>query len=304
MSSLKALLSIGTFTEGAIAIILNSVIVAINGKRVKTGLKWNLPELSQLVMGIVNITMRCSTASQILFSIYWPSSCSSIKELCSTLAFLHQFHMCFSFWLTACLCAYYCTAITNSNHRLFQWIKRTLSSHLPSLLLLSGLGSLLLTFPLAFQFQIIPQQIYSGNSTFIEYALSYNLLWVAITSIFDCFLPFFFIFLSMITTVFSLIRHIRKMKHNQSGYARPKLQAHTSAIRTMLLFLTLSTVFYVSETLLYIEHSFADPTIYIKLLTVTIFPTLEATIIIQANPQLRKIISKWFCRVKSQENGS
>ncbi|XP_073490725.1 taste receptor type 2 member 143-like [Aquarana catesbeiana] len=303
MSSLEALVPIVTFTEGAMAIILNSAIVAINGKRVKTGLKWNLSELTQLVMGIVNITMRCSTASQILFSIYWPSCCSSFKELCSTLAFLQQFHMCFSFWLTACLCAYYCTAITISNHRLFLWIKRILSSRLPSLLLLSGLGSLLLTFPLAFEFQINPQQIYSGNSTFIVYTLSYNPFWLAITSIFGCFLPFFFIFLSMITTVFSLVRHVRKMKHNQSGFARPKLHAHTSAIRTMLLFLTLSTVFYVSETLLYVEHSF-DPTLYIKLLIVTIFPTVEATIIIQANPQLRKIISEWLCRVRSQENDS
>nr|DBA18886.1 TPA: hypothetical protein GDO54_014780 [Pyxicephalus adspersus] len=283
------------------AIILNTCIVAINSKRVKTGTKLNLGELIQLVMGLGNITMRCSSAAQIIISTFWPTYIT-VRELSSTIIFLHLFHMCFSFWLTACLCGYYCTSIIISNHRLFIWTKKILSSQMPLLLLLSGIGSFLLTFPLTFSLQIKSQQQDSGNSTSIVWVMSYNVYLQQLLNIVGCFLPSFCIFLSMISTVLSLVRHIQRMRNNEMGFASPKLHAHTSAIRTMLLFLTLSVVFYVCETLLYVEHGFDDPMTFIKLLIVTIFPTAEAAIIIQASPQLQITILGWFCRVKSHNN--
>ncbi|XP_040211586.1 taste receptor type 2 member 4-like [Rana temporaria] len=279
-------------SEGLLSLYLNSFIFVFHLKSFRNGVKLNPSGLLQLVMGATNLSMRglmLGTSILTLFLLV------DVGKLYRVIMIIIPFHLKFSYWLIAWLCAYYCTTITNI--RIFTWMKRILVSFLPHLLFLSVVVSFILPVLSVLYLQV---QISDDNSTLSNgFRVSIPDSVVLLVMCFCSFPPFLVTLGALVVTMSSLFRHIRKVKKNDSGFAPPNLQAHVSAVRTMILFLLLALIVNVAEIvklmgLSFFNFSMGTAEFIIWLLAVT-FPSAEAAIIIQSSRKLKKRFLQMFC---------
>ncbi|XP_073490709.1 taste receptor type 2 member 4-like [Aquarana catesbeiana] len=286
--------------EGLLSFYLNFFILVFHLKSLRKGIKLNPSSLIQLIMGAINISLRgimLGTSIVTLFLIF------QVAKLYHAMMVIIPFHLKFSYWLIAWLCAYYCTTITNIKHRLFIWMKRILMSFLPHLLFLSAVVSFILPVQSVWY---LNAQISDDNSTLsnifprFEVFIS-DFTVIAISCLCSC-LPFLVTLGSLMVTMSSLFIHIWKVKKNDSGFAPPNLQAHVSAVRTMILFLVLSVIVNVAEIVKLMGLSFfnfSNGTVqFLIWLLAATFPLAEAAIIIQSSRKLKKRFLQMFCAGK------
>ncbi|XP_075687762.1 taste receptor type 2 member 40-like [Rhinoderma darwinii] len=281
--------------EGAVAITLNASIIILNMKSLRRGSKLTPPDVIHMVMGMVNISLRGLLLGHFL-GMSLSASYITISFYITVIAL--PFLMYYTFWLTAWLCAYYCSSITTFSHRLFPWMKRCLTTSLPRLLVSTGLASFVISFPAIWIIFVNIQGQYIGNGTFVLSSLgiaSRSIVYTAVVNLLGCCLPFVVIFVSLVTSVSSLLRHVWNIKQNNSERIRPKLQSHINAIRTMTLLLILSGTFYTAENILFSIESMEDVKFVVSWFLIIVFPTAEAAIIIQASLKLRKIFLGAVC---------
>ncbi|XP_018430595.1 PREDICTED: taste receptor type 2 member 4-like [Nanorana parkeri] len=281
-------------SESLLSIFLNFFIVVFHMRSLRNGMKLNPSSLIQLAMGVTNISMRGLMFASAVASLL---PINHVMRMYHTIMVIIPFHLYFSYWLIAWLCANYCVTITNIRHRIFIWMKRSLVSFLPHLLLLSAFVSFTLTLPLIWNLHI---RISKDNSTLglilPRYKFSVSDLNLMLISCLCSCLPFLMTIGSLMVTVSSLFRHIRKMKRNDSGFAPPNPQAHVSAVRTMILFLVLSVTINVAEIVKFMAMSFfGDSLELIIWMMVSTFPLAEASIIIQSSRKMKKMFSQTFC---------
>nr|DBA18881.1 TPA: hypothetical protein GDO54_014775 [Pyxicephalus adspersus] len=277
--------------ESLLSFFLNLYIMVFHVKSLRNGIKLTPINLIQLVMGATNISMR---GTMLGGSIALAFSLDYAIRLYHITLIIVPFHLNFSYWLIAWLCTYYCTTITNIRHRIITWMKNGLRSYLPHLLLLSAVMSLILSVQSDWFVHI---QISNNNST-IRNILPYfrfsitNLNLLIFTFLCTC-LPFLIILGSLLVTMSSLFRHIWKVKKYNSS---PNLQAHISAVRTMLLLLVLSITINIAEIVKLVAMSiFEDSVQLIIWLIVATFPMMEGAIIIQSSRKLKKMFLQRFC---------
>ncbi|XP_069591810.1 taste receptor type 2 member 9-like [Ranitomeya imitator] len=295
-------LGVFSFVEGLVAISLNASIIIINVKSLKGGWKRTPSDLIHVAMGMVNISLRGLLLGH--FVGLWLST-SYITMAFSVTVIPLPFLMYYTFWLTAWLCGYYCTSITNFSHRFFPWMKRWLTNVLPYLLMFSGVGSLVISIPGIWTLRMKIQEQHLGNGSFIFTSVvivSTSIEYTVVSNVLGCSVPFMVILISLITSVSSLLRHICSIKLNNPHSLHPKLQPHVNAIGTMVLLLTLSGIFYTAEIILFYTQSLSDTRIVVCWCVIFVFPTIEAIIMIQASPKLRKTFQEAICPSKLMEN--
>ncbi|XP_063789031.1 taste receptor type 2 member 40-like [Pseudophryne corroboree] len=283
------------FLGSFISIILNSYIVIMDVKSIKHGQKLNPSHLIHLLRGLVNIPLQCSLTAQGLLYVIC-ASVLSIKEVYLPLIIIQLTMTYCSFWLTAWLCAYYCTTITNFRYGLCVWLQRISSSSLLLLLLLTAGGTflmgLLCIWNVTFEAEVKGSENSTVGTSFISGTFIANPLYSVIATCLGCGLPFILVLYSIILTVYSLMRHVYNMKQSDSGFTRPKLQAHINAIRTVTLILIVFVTFCIAEIVLSTAKFSTIPDD--KLLTswsiVMFYPAAESIIAIQASSKLRKMI--------------
>ncbi|XP_040211598.1 taste receptor type 2 member 40-like [Rana temporaria] len=279
--------------ECVLALSLNSCIVLVNGKSLYNGTKKNPSSVIQLIMGLINITLRGLLFIQFTAMSFPNFRFEGIYQVASI--FL-PFQMYFSSWLISWLCAYYCIRIVHFTHQVFIWVRRTLSSWLPWGLVLSGVGSIALGIVNIWAVKMAT--MYYNSTLLVTSYMEAKPLSLAFTamSIFLGFcLPFIISSVSLLTTAVSLFRHIWNMKHQDSGFSPAQVQVHVNAIRTMILLLLLDVFFCISEMTVYYLMS------VICWIVVTVFPTLEAAIIIQSSPTLSKVVLGRLCTGRAVE---
>nr|DBA18933.1 TPA: hypothetical protein GDO54_014824 [Pyxicephalus adspersus] len=271
---------------------LNTCIILGTWKSLINGVKTNRFDLIHLVMGITNILMQSLlTVDHILF--WFLEFYDSIHLI---VVFPLLFFIRFTYWPMAWLCACYCTVITRFNHRIFIFIKKVICNFLPHLLLLSVIWSLGFTL---IQFKCVMYD-FSGcmkgafNATKkSQLGAFYNFSETLIISL-DYFFPFFIIVTSLMVTVSSLLTHIWNMNKAGSDF-RQNIQLHVNAARTLMLLLLLSIAFYISTiTTLTKTYSLENIVVVVSWVMITMFPTAEGAILIQANPKLRNMFLTWL----------
>ncbi|XP_063789032.1 taste receptor type 2 member 40-like [Pseudophryne corroboree] len=277
-------------------------IMVMDAKSIRNDTRLNPSHLIHLLRGLVNILLQCSmTVEASLYAICVPLLFTKVVYYPLTVI---QLTMTFySFWLTAWLCAYYCTTITNFRYGLCVWLQRISSSSLLLLLLLTAGGTFLIGLLCIWNIKVEAEMKGSENSTlgtsFISGTFNVNPLYALIATCLGCCLPFILIIYSIILTVSSLLRHVCKMKQSDSGFTRPKLQAHINAIRTVTLILVVYIIFCIAEIVLFTCKFSSAPDD--KLLTswsiVMSYPTAESIITIQASSKLRKVSVEKFSAV-------
>ncbi|XP_073490718.1 taste receptor type 2 member 40-like [Aquarana catesbeiana] len=284
------------YVECVLALSLNSCIVLLNGKSLYNGTKKNPSAVIQLIMGLINLTMRGLLFTQFT-AMFFPNF--RFEGIYHVASFFLPFQMYFSSWLISGLCAYYCIRIVHFTQQVFIWVRRTLSSWLPWGLLLSGVGSIALSVGNIWTVKMTPMY-YNSTLLVTSYmgSIPLSLTYTAISIFLGFCLPFIISSVSLLTTAVSLFRHIWKIKHQDSGFSPAQVQVHVNAIRTMILLLLLDVIFFISEMVVYNLMS------VICWIVITVFPTLEATIIIQSSGTLSKVILGRLCTGRAVETNS
>ncbi|MEE6512401.1 hypothetical protein FKM82_019355, partial [Ascaphus truei] len=262
--------------------IFNSCIMAVSYRNWRNDISLNQCDLILLSMGLSNVALLCVLNTESLLPMV-RSHIRFYSEIYSAVIFLELFLIYLSFWLTAWLCVYYCIKIANFMHRLFFRVKLWVSSVLQKLLLMSAVGSFIISVPSLWTCrQIDPQENTNCSET---YALEISYI---IVTVLGCCLPFLLSFISIGLTLTSLWGHVWRMKQKTSDFSIPRLQVHSRAARNMILLVVLSMA--VCMTQLYLLFFPDDP----NNILITIcwyfslwYPAAQAFLLIQGNTKLR-----------------
>ncbi|XP_040211616.1 taste receptor type 2 member 8-like [Rana temporaria] len=275
-----------------LAIPSNTCIVMGNLDIIRKKGKLSPSDVIFLGKGIVNILLQCVLSLQAMLFVLCLEVCyvTEVRGLLNTSIY---FLMYYNFWLTFWLSAHYCTSITNLSYGFFIWIKRIVSNFLSPLLFLTALG----TFPVSFlQFWTLNEESLQNNTETSVIRFHISLPYFVPLTFLGCILPFSLSLLCLVLTFSFLLRHVWRVKNNDSGSTRPNLQAHVTALRTIFFLLLIFTFFCMSQVLLFLAKS----TQLTELLPVVswnlqlLSPSVEAAVIFQASNKLRRIILRRF----------
>ncbi|KAM5152744.1 taste receptor type 2 member 41-like [Mantella aurantiaca] len=250
-----------------LAIPSNTYIVIVYLESLRKKEKLSPSDVIFMAKGIVNILLEFSFALQGVIFLLPHELYSNIINLKYFSMISVYFLTFYSFWLTAWLSAHYCTSITNLSYGIFIWIKRIVSNFLTQALLLTALGTFLVSFLTIWVFNKENDVTSSDNST-MEASVTYLIYYITFSyyiplSIQGCVLPFSLSLLCLVLTFFFLVRHVWRVKNNDSGSTRPKFQAYVTALGTIFFLLLISIFFCISQVLVFIlKFSKSIDTIY------------------------------------------
>ncbi|XP_077305972.1 taste receptor type 2 member 40-like [Lithobates pipiens] len=273
-----------------LAIPSNTCIVMGNLDIIRKKGKLSTTDVIFLAKGIVNLLLQCVMSIEGMIHALWQTFLS-VKGLNGFMDTSLYFLMYYNFWLTFWLSAHYCTTITNLSYGFFIWIKRIVSNFLSHLLFLTALGIFMVSIP--WFWAVSEESIQSSeNSTEVSgNTFHFSLPYVVPVTFLGCILPFCLSLLCLVLTSSFLLRHVWRVKNNDSGSTRPNLQAHVTALRTIFFLLLMFTFFCVSQIGLFF-HSFS--LIIISWNLQLFSPSVEAAVIFQASNKLRRIILRRF----------
>ncbi|XP_075421246.1 taste receptor type 2 member 7-like [Ascaphus truei] len=279
--------------------IFNSCIMAVSYRNWRKDTSHNLCDLILLSIGLSNVVLQCIISTQ-SFLLRIPSHIRFYRDILLALTFLDVFLVFLSFWLTAWLCVYYCIKISNFMHRLFFRVKLWVSSVLQKLLLMSAVGSFIISVPsLWLCRQLDPQEnsTYSltANCSAVSETTNYYISNITIVptlvtaAVLGCCLPFLLSLTSIGLTLTSLWGHVWRMKQKTSDVSIPRLQVHSRAARNMILLVVLSMSMFLSQIYpLFFNNDPKEILSYICLYTLMCYPTAQAFLLILGNTKLRR----------------
>ncbi|XP_075421234.1 taste receptor type 2 member 7-like [Ascaphus truei] len=254
----------------------------------------NQCDLILLSMGLSNLALLCILNAE-LFLYLVPSHIQFYSEIHSALNFLGMFLLYLNFWLTAWLCVYYCIKISNFMHRLFLRVKLWVSSVLQKLLLMSAVGSFIISVPTLWLCQQIDHQensTYSltANCSAVSETPAFYSSIIIIEAVLGCCLPFLLSLISIGLTLTSLWGHVWRMKQKTPDFSIPRLQVHSRAARTMILLVVLSMSFIITEIyFLFFLYDIENILKEIFGFFFLCYPTAQAFLLIQGNTKLRRV---------------
>ncbi|XP_075421245.1 taste receptor type 2 member 40-like [Ascaphus truei] len=282
--------TIGTI-EGT---IFNSCIMAVSYRNWRKDTSLNQCDLILLSMGLSNLMLQYTINTQ-LFLYLVPTHIRFYREIFIAVTSLAMFQLYLNIWLTAWLCVYYCIKIANFMHRLFLRVKLWVSSVLQKLLLMSVVGSFIISVPTLWLCQQIDHQensTYSltANCSVISETPAFYISKIVIAAVLGCCLPFLLSLISIGLTLTSLWGHVWRMKQKTSDFSIPRLQVHSRAARTMILLVVLSMSLSITNLyLLTIPHYMENISTKICGFFILCYPTAQTFLLIQGNTKLRRV---------------
>ncbi|KAG8544864.1 hypothetical protein GDO81_021697 [Engystomops pustulosus] len=277
-----------SFVAGVLGVGCNLWIVCVNLKDWRRGVHLSLPDQILSFMALLNAVMQnlfCFDVSCLTTGYYDKFHPIHLKVV-SILIFLVSCNL----WFTAWLSVYYYMRIVSFSGGLLLALKMRISDLLPKLLVMSiaesfivGLLSSLNIYP-----EITGETI--GNAT---YNYTVEIPYIVIKSPFlitaglGGFVTFTLTLLSIGLTLCSLWRHVKRMNTSDGSFSN--VQAHITAVRTMVLLVTLHTAF--SAASFYIVEKTFIAGDYLTLFCwyfIIIYPKCQALVMITGNSKLKK----------------
>ncbi|XP_053328041.1 taste receptor type 2 member 40-like [Spea bombifrons] len=280
------------FSETLISLTLSASILVIILKDRSRNTNLPLCDQIHIAMGLVNIVLQCAVSAH--GAMYFiDSPILYVKEMFQTFFILLPFLVYFSFWLNAWLCVYYATSVSSFHHRFLVRLKSKFPAMLPKLMLVSAVGSFVISVPTMWNVYLeMPPESngnMSTNATSGSKIIQINPLYQLSIASLGCFVPFTLSVLCIGHTLTSVLRHVWRVKHNECGVSRPSLQAHVRAAVTMILLLFLYLSFYLSQAFSFVcDYITEDVLSIVSWIFIDTFPAAESLIIIQASSRLRK----------------
>ncbi|XP_032761195.1 taste receptor type 2 member 41 [Rattus rattus] len=155
-----------------------------------------------------------------------------------------------TFWFGTWLSVLFCLKIANFSHPAFLWLKWRFPALVPWLLL----GSILVSFIVTLMFfwgnhtvyQAFLRRKFSGNTTFKEWNRRLEIDYFMPLKLVTTSIPCSLFLVSILLLINSLRRHSQRMQHNAHGLQDPNTQAHSRALKSLISFLVLYALSFVS----------------------------------------------------------
>ncbi|XP_069841091.1 taste receptor type 2 member 9-like [Dendropsophus ebraccatus] len=283
-------LTVPVTIEFVLGIVLNLHILLVYTGNLKNGVSLGLSDRVHLTKALVNVFLHVMITAKCLLYVFW-NHLFFVNLFLLGIIIIIMSLVFYNYWLMAVLSVYYCTNITTCGHHIFVWLKRSLSSYLLPILLVSGFSSFLMSLPLFWFGSLETPENITNQSIVIQMILHENVPYKATSSILGCFLPFTIALISTTFTSWSLINHMWRLRQNNQGFTCSKFRAQINATRTMILFLLISMIYSVTQmAFITIPLSNADDRVIVAWLISISFPIAEAAIIIQSSVRLRSAL--------------
>lgn len=283
---LRAICLTGAFVSG---VFFNSLIAVVYFKDWRQSVKSRVCEQILLSTSITNVLLQCLITFDGVLYIYG-THVLFIKEVyILDYVFFFLLMEC-SFWLTCWLSIYYCLKIVNFSHQIFLRIKTKFFSFATQVLLGTAAGSLLINLPFVWTVDIrFLQNLTSTDEN--NYNLDVNLPFTIFNMMLGCCVPSLLTSISMGLSVTYLLRHVFRVKSDPSQFKAVQLEAHITAVRTMVVRLILDLAFFlIIAGSLTSEFSFGESWGAVCWILVIFYPTAQSVVLILGNSRLRTMV--------------
>ncbi|KAG8550191.1 hypothetical protein GDO81_027798 [Engystomops pustulosus] len=275
--------------ESLLGLAMNIYILLAYMGNLKNGLSLGASDKVLLSKVMVNICLHLMETAQSVIYVFSPNLFYTHEILLWFVMGNSPFLNSYSYWLIALLCVYYCVSITTCGHQTVVWLKRRLPSHLSHVLIASGFGLFVISFPNIWFCAINSTGNTTYQSMFLRGQFITNEAYRASSVTLGSFLPLFVAFISTAITLWSLINHMWTMKQNNRGFTRSKFQTQLNATRTMILFLLIAVIYNVILIYFFsLPSSVSDDAVLMIWYLIVSYPIAEAIIIIQSSSKLRR----------------
>ncbi|XP_003791672.1 taste receptor type 2 member 41-like [Otolemur garnettii] len=155
-----------------------------------------------------------------------------------------------NFWFCTWLSVLFCLKIANITHPTFLWLKWRFPEVVPQLLLGSVLVSIIVTLLFFWGNHTLYQgcsiRECFGNMTYQEWNKRMEIYYFLPLKLVTLSIPFSIFLVSMALLIHSLRRHIQRMRQSGHILQDPNTQAHTRALQSLISFLILYALSFVS----------------------------------------------------------
>ncbi|XP_068103522.1 taste receptor type 2 member 40-like [Hyperolius riggenbachi] len=291
LTSITITLLVITWLAG---VMLNSSIVAVYFRDWKNSRYFSVCDKIFLSTALLNIVQQCSNSGNGLFS-YLPLSLKSAKDVYMPI-FIITFSLIYgSFWYSAWLSVYYFLKLVKYSQGFFQQLKKTLSSSIVPILIMTLLGIVFIELPFIWTLDVLFCPIETTNQSGGFYQTKNNVPFFVFNLVCGCCLPSLATLICIGLSVESLLGQVWRVHQNVPHFtSSPQIQGLLRAARTMTLQLILNTVLCLAITFRFLITS-PDLKILgiIESIIILFFPSAQAMTLILGNPKLRK---KLFCQ--------
>ncbi|XP_056419450.1 taste receptor type 2 member 1-like [Hyla sarda] len=199
-----------------------------------------------------------------------------------------------SLWWGTVLGVFYCVKITTYRNHLFMRLKMNISSMVPWMLIGSMVISMISSLPCLWgTYSVKFTHIDSGNTSNndgMPYLKIQHLNLMLITFA-GSILPLLIFCVSIYLLIASVLKHTRNMNSNNSEFSKPQMEAHKSALITMVSFLFFYLLYFVNSNLLILSLHIKKPIFtYLCSVGVSSYPSLHSIILIASNVKLKRSI--------------
>lgn len=196
-------------------------------------------------------------------------------------------------WLTAWLAVFYCVKISSFSHPILFWLKWRISRLVPRLLLgsliMGGLSGIISATGNIVALQMTLSQGSLENCTVGHTTLDFfQYTYLSHAALMWC-TPFFLFIVSFILLMFSLYRHVGKMRDHWPEPGDLRTRAHTMALKSLTFFFIFYILFFLSLLSFTTKtQTLQNQWFWPREVIIYVGISLNSIILMLSNPKLRK----------------
>ncbi|NWW24999.1 TA2R7 protein, partial [Falcunculus frontatus] len=262
----------------------------------------NSNEKILLLLGCSRFCYLCFSWIYSFLSIIYPNRLY-VHHTLQLLQGAYSFFNCSNFWVSACLCAFYCIKIANFRNRFFIYLKVKIDRIVPWLLLGTEIFSLVFG---VLVYNVIDKAAFTNLNFTCQ-----RRFWKATIRAEEYLYPIHFltgfiyttsftaVIFSAVFLLFSLWRHKHKMQTNSMNSL--SMDAHIRAMKSILSFFIMYSMNFMSLilTLIY-STKHQSHVMFLVYLIQHVFPGVHSLILIFSNPKLEKTLLSILSCVKCE----
>ncbi|XP_036618078.1 taste receptor type 2 member 38 [Trichosurus vulpecula] len=282
--------------EFVVGILSNGFIVLVNAWDLVRRHQLSKSDLVLLSLGTSRIFLQGLLFLDAIYLSYFQVIGDSLDINYKTIILFWMLVNQTSLWLATCLSILYCAKIAQVSHTFLLWLKGWLLMAIPQLLLGSLIFPWVSIIPCMWKhFSLLYSNStvsFSGNITekSIKEWLTFSHFYFLCNS--GSMFPFMLFLASSVILIISLGRHMRTMTAQTTGSGDPSLEAHITALKSLISFLFLYVIGVVaalaSVPLTLVFSNKIGVMVCVGLMTLS--PSMHSIILIFSNTKLKRVL--------------
>ncbi|XP_068103524.1 taste receptor type 2 member 40-like [Hyperolius riggenbachi] len=274
-------------------VILNSSILAVYFKDLANSRHFSVCDKILLSTALLNIVQQCSYSVNGMLS--FSAFCLTSVKKCYILEYFCNFSLIYgSFWHSGWLSIYYFFKLSKYSQRFFRQLKKTLSSSIVSVLIMTMLGVVFIDLPFIWTVDVSFSLNETTSPSGGNYQIKINAPFIVFNLVCGCCLPFLATLICLGLSVASLLGQVWRVQQNVAHFtSSPQIQGLLRAAKTMTLQLILNTLLCLTLCSMFLKSSPNATLSVFESFFISSFTSVQAMTSILGNPKLRKIL---FCQ--------